>query len=74
MSQFYPNLSLIFCHKDIHMIIGPLQSSDRVQGELSCAQPCLIEDKHTDYNENKELEAEECQKACYLKGIVSSIS
>ena len=56
------------------MIIGPLQSSDRVQDELSCAQPCLIEDKHTDYNENKELEAEECQKACYLKGIVSSIS
>ena len=62
------------CHNDIHMIIGPLESSDRVKDELDCAQPCLIEDKPEDYNEDNGEKAEECQKACYLKGRVSSTS
>ena len=56
------------------MIIGPLESSDRVKDELDCAQPCLFEDKPEDYNEDSEKIAEKCQKDCYLKGRVYFIS
>ena len=62
------------CHNDIHMIIGPLESSDRVKDELDCAQPCLIENNHKDYNKDGEDKAEKCQEDCYLKGTVSSFS
>ena len=61
----YPNLRLILCHKDIHMIIGLLSSSKRDPIEKGCVELCMDVDN---FNEARSIT---CQKECYLKGMVS---